>query len=248
MQYKYILLFVIVIIIILYNISTLYPPIKVIYFAHLNPDRWKFIITGQMKDLQSSGLITHVEKMYIVLTGDDQQIKDAKVLITNILSIEPHFITSNENHHEYLGIKTLYEIAKESKPDTLLLYFHSKGMVFHQHLPFTERLFEERVLTKHIIKRWKYSLSIFKNQPHIQKVCYATSEDGRCWYNFFWVRSQFIIHKCKPPVLSSDRYDYELYIGGSCDTTYKDCFNLVNHDKDFFSSYNISSLIRNDTP
>lgn len=129
--------------------------LSVVYYAYLKPERWRFIVIPQMKDLVECGLAKEAE-LNIVLAGDEEQIKIAKEEITKIISPvnNINFTSYNDNKFEYYGLKTLYDLANKN-PEKYYLYFHSKGMVYYDNdkrLPLEIYLFEK------IVKTWKKML------------------------------------------------------------------------------------------
>jgi len=189
-----------------------------------------------MVDVLNSKILTKAN-LIINLSGNDQDIKEAINKISKILNDYIDNITFNytyENLYEYTGINSLYEEANKN-PNNIYLYFHSKGMFFHDNNGLN-RLNEEKQLLNIILSKWKEVINIFNSQTHINKVCIGCSPEGFCWYNFFWVRGKYLLN-CKKPIISNDRYYYEMYIGfENKNSSHNDCYNLIeNNSKDFYT-------------
>lgn len=207
------------------------PNVKIVYFAHIRHGVWEKIVGGQMRDLKSSGLLRRSPRPHIVLTGNKPDIDKAEQLIKKIIGTDFDLTTSYANHYEYLGIKTMHEEAQKQSPDTIFLYFHSKGMVF-QHLDDHSRTIDEQVVFEKMVMGWKKILAMLDDHPGIDKVCYGASSQGWCWYNFFWVRGR-LLRRCKEPTIhDDDRFYFEQYIGTECfPTSYEDCINVMGEEK-----------------
>lgn len=195
--------------------------INIVYYAYIKDiNASKKIIFEQLKELKETGILFHA-KLYICLTFDncfsEEYIDEIKEILTDC-NVE--FSTSFINQFEYPGIKKVWELAHQY-PDSLLLYFHSKGMVFSN--PTGKRIFHERCLFNHVIKKWKYILKIFEDK-NINKAGYMCSKKGLCWFNFWWVKASYFFN-LKEPIITTDRYYYEHYLAAGID---KDCYNLYD--------------------
>lgn len=204
--------------------------IGVVYFAFLKEDRWRTIVLAQMQDLVVSGL-AEIADIDIVLSGTEDEIMHATSEITSILSPvnnKVRFSYSYENTYEYPGIKKLYEKCNEN-PEKIYLYFHSKGMVFHDK---PKRNDIEMYLFEKLINNWRNIIEIFEKYPDKNKVSLGCSIEGHCWFNFFWVRGSYLKNNCSHPNITEDRFYYELYLGNSCkNASYKDCYNMADNNK-----------------
>lgn len=125
----------------------------------------------------------------------------------------------------FSGIRALYEDA-HSDPERIYLYFHSKGMVYHKK---EERSPQEWKLMKEMLFKWEQILDVFSSKPNINKVCYGTSPEGWCWFNFFWARGMYIKNHCPPPAISKDRITYEMYLGECTDNSYTKSYNIESN-------------------
>jgi len=220
--------------------------IGVVYFAFLKEDRWRTIVLPQMHDLVNCKLAVNAD-INIVLSGPEEEISSAKTEITNILSpvnTNIHFDYNYENTYEYPGIKKLYEKASED-PEKIYLYFHSKGMVFHEGENKRNKL--ESYLFETLITNWEYIIDIFQKNPDKNKVTLGCSMQGFCWFNFFWVRGNYLKNNCSPPIITDDRYYYESYISNNCENaSYEDCYNIANNnEKPYYTQEDIAAYVHN---
>jgi len=181
------------------------PNLHIVYYAYLVEPRWRTILVGQFQEIIESGIPASIS---FVLCGEPQLLEKAYAMIITMFQSYIYTIhTSTQNQYEYPGIKRLYELAQEVDESTLLIYFHSKGMVYYKG---EDRVPNETYLT-HNILQWKEYLAIFEN-PFIQKAGMFPSSAGFIWFNFFWVRSSYL-KSHHPPRPSSIRYDFEGWLG-----------------------------------
>jgi hypothetical protein len=227
-----VIIFLLIMILILSNIENFIDitnkKLSVVYFAYLKPERWKYIVIPQMQDLVNCGLAKEAD-INIILSGDEEQIQFAKKEISNIiLPVNKiiNFSKYNDNKFEYYGIKKLYDLANKN-PEKIYLYFHSKGMVYHD---IHQRLPLEEYLTDKVVKNWKENIKIFEQNPEKNKISIGCSKENFCWFNFYWVRGYHLL-KCDNPIISNDRYYYEGYIGDQCKNDKDDCYNLIKNNK-----------------
>lgn len=179
--------------------------IKIVYFAYLVPDKWLSIVTEQLSALQKLDLYNMAENIYMSVISDDQELDNLKNLLVEKYSKIEIKNVYRENVYEYPGIKTIYEIA-EDDDDILLLYFHSKGMTSNQHG-------ERQALFKYTIENYVDAINEFKKNKNVDVVCAIPHKNGFAFYNFFWVRSNYVRNYCTRPEISSNRYIWEVWIG-----------------------------------
>ena len=106
--------------------------IKIVYFAYLIPDKWLPIIEEQLDSLKNLELYNESSNIYMTVISDDNELATLKELLANKYSKVEIKNVFHDNVYEYPGLKTIYQIA-EDDDDTLLIYFHSKGMTSNQH-------------------------------------------------------------------------------------------------------------------
>jgi hypothetical protein len=221
--------------------------IYIVYFIYINPERnWKLILEGQMNDIKDTNIL-ETNKLFIVIScNDENNIQEAKNIVNSIFINYNHnieFTIESQNLFEYPGIKKVYDLALINK-DKLFIYFHSKGMVFHQNSKRNEL---EEKLTKNTFKNWQKTISIFKNNSNINKIGLLPSNSGFIWYNFWWARGDYI-SKLEEPIISEDRYYYEVWLSKvkkyNCDDSYS-LLNNSNNCKSFdeVNSEDINKLI-----
>lgn len=148
--------------------------------------------------------------------------------IKNILGDSQYEIeTSLINQYEYRGIKKVWHIA-EKYPKSEILYFHSKGIVFRNESGI--RTLHERILFNNVIKQWKFVLQVLQTNPPINKVGLICSRRGSIWFNFWWARASYILD-LREPILTTNRFYYERYLGKRFrgPITDKDCYNLYDN-------------------
>jgi len=156
----------------------------IVYYIFLPNDRnWKNVVGGQLYDLINSGvqgkLFIHICSLY------DDLITECKFFINDIYP-KCTIYTSNENLYEYPGLKLIYDISQKN-PDCIILYMHTKGMVFTCENKET-RSGIEMVLLRNTIYPYKKVLKLFENK-NINKIGLYPGEAGMIWFNFFWIRA-----------------------------------------------------------
>jgi hypothetical protein len=218
--------------------------IFIVYYAYLNNDKnWRNIIKGQIEDVYKSGIL-NCSLFHPVLYGDPNDIKECKKLLEDIIKINIEVTEVYENKYEFPAIIKIRELALEN-PDKIFIYFHSKGMVFHN--PVGERTIIEYKLTNNTFCNWESTLHIFKKFPKIQKAALFPSENGFGWFNFWWARGTYLI-SCKPIEIPEnlkldDRFLCEAWLGDYGSKTWEDCYSIIT--KDIWYSKNPSDDVWN---
>jgi FkbM family methyltransferase len=212
----------------------------VVYYIYINPERnWKIIVEGQIKDLIVSEILND-SRVYIHICCTQQGlINECKYFISKLFK-QIIFSESYINQFEYPGLMLLHNLAKEN-PDEIMLYIHSKGMVFNNH-PSIRSIAEQPTL-RATLYNWKQTLSLFDNK-FINKVGVWPSEQGFIWLNFFFVRASYIE---LPPGIHTDRFEYEYYIS-KCSTKnfgYSDCYSLAHGKIGCYTRDQVMSYICN---
>eukprot|EP01038_Epipyxis_sp_PR26KG_P013017 gene13017-17449_t len=244
------------------NIDSI-PHFRVIYFSLIVSKRWQTVTLSQMKDIKQFGLMKRVTHMSIVLSTSvvhQHNIKDDNTphlstmrsnrnqsndLLQNVESFIRQelgndcnitFSFHNENQFEYPGIKLLHDEATKY-PNALFLYFHGKGTTNHQN---EKRVNEELALNDIVLKPWGNIINLFDEQKTINKAGFGCAEEGFVWYNYIWIRGDFLSKLCKPPIITGNRYYYERYLGIECNRTLQnDCFSLVKNSSNPISEANV---------
>lgn len=183
--------------------------IKIVYFAYLVPNRWYSIVKEQLDELKNLELYEMAANIYFNVISDDVELEQLKSLLKSDypkIEIANHFY---ENVYEYAGIKNVYDISSENEDNTIILYFHSKGMTSYQDD-------DRKKLFRKTISNYKEAIEAFENDKEIDVVCAIPHYNGFAYYNFFWIRSSYVKKWLPEPVISTDRYMWEIFIG----TTY----------------------------
>ena len=179
--------------------------IKIVYFANLIPNKWESIVQEQLNYLKSLDLYNIAINIYFsAISNKTEILKLQKLLNTKYNKIQLKNIYE-DNVYEYPGIKTIYQIA-EDDDNTILLYFHSKGITSNQHDI-------RRYLMENTIKNYQEAINEFKKNKFLDVVCAIPHKDGFAYFNFFWTRSSYVRNYCSRPEVSDNRYIWEVWIG-----------------------------------
>lgn len=219
-------------------------PIAIVYYTFVNPDRWRVIVPGQMRDLIQFKILKRTSTLDLVFSvdrgpGAEQLVSDLKQTLKHILG---QFYTSitkltilYENLYEYSGMKIWHERAV-ADPHKIYLYFHGKGMFFRHDVPSTVRVPDEVILSKYIIKPWRHMLDMFLQRSDLMKAGLMCNADSLVYMNFIWARGSYLA-QCTPPKrpehdppIMEDRYYYEFYISTDCPkvNVVPACHSMVN--------------------
>jgi hypothetical protein len=197
------------------NVSSSCPAyaITVVQNAFLWPaSDWRVIFGGQLRDLRDSGLV-HCAAVHIVLsaphgTVDHNHAKmegllsEARILAYSIMPrkvaasrVGAIVTTVHENSFEHPGLHHLWLLAQslsaEEAAKHVFLYFHTKGMVFHN--PPGVRLPEELFMVDRTIRPWRDVVDIFQGNQTVSRIAVWPSHQGYLWQNFFWVRASYVV-------------------------------------------------------
>lgn len=186
--------------------------VNVVYFANLyiHPKGLE-LVKLQLQEFINTGILTDIinSKLYIVISLPSNETSVRNTLTTLFkkydLVSKIEIITTRYNGHEYPGISKVYELAKPEEENSVVLYFHSKGISrFKGALndPYEIRCFNE------VIRNWRWVLFIFMNFLSIDRVGLTSTRAGWLWHNFWWIRSNYI-HKLEKPILTDRRHYYE---------------------------------------
>jgi hypothetical protein len=186
--------------------------IKIVYFAYLVPNKWESIIMEQLNMLKLLELYNIADINMSVISMNTEDLELLKILLNKHFNKVNLINIYHENLYEYPGFKTIYEIA-ENDDNTLILYFHSKGMTSHEH-DYRIKLFN------YTIKNYNEYINEFINNKDLEVGCLAPSKDGFAYFNFFWVRSSYVYNYCSrpentPEYIKHERYTWEIWLGTS---------------------------------
>jgi len=182
--------------------------IKIVYFAYLLPNSWLPIVTEQLDSLKSLDLYEKAKNIYFSVIADDVELATLKSLLNEKyqkIEIINHYY---ENLYEYPGIKAVYDISNENEDETIILYFHSKGMTSNEH-HHRERLFDVT------IKNYEMYVNEFDKNKYLDVGCALPHSSGLSYFNFFWIRSSYMRKWVPKPIPGTDRYVWECWIGNS---------------------------------
>jgi len=187
--------------------------IKLIYYVYIDRrSNWKSIVSGQLMQLKSYGLLDEVD-LYVHVTDTENIFIDVIVIIEDICK-DAVISTSSKNQYEYPGIKLLHDLVK-SDPDAVYLYLHTKGMSTHTQ----SRTKIEIALLAGTFENWRRKIEIFKD-ININKIGLFPSSgagffknvfginEGWIWFNFWYAKGSYLIN-CREPIVYGIRYYYE---------------------------------------
>jgi hypothetical protein len=222
--------------------------INIIYYIWINPERnWKIIIEGQLNDLKNSNILNNA-KLYIIISASTNELlnkvlKFIMSILININNLTFDINTTLENNYEYEGMKKIYDIANK-EPDKLFIYIHSKGM-YHLNISNNnnQRFYQEKTLTRTLINPWKSIVEIFNNNKNIMKVGLCPALGGWIWFNFFWVRGDYI-RSCENPKITDNRYYYESWLATSIMNEF-DSYSIYDGNIKRYSGEEASNIISN---
>ena len=179
--------------------------VKIVYFAYLIPDKWENIIKEQLDSLKKLKLYNDAINIYMSIISDDEELVKLKILLKNNYDKVQIYNLYNDNYYEYPGIQTIYKIA-EDDDDTLLLYFHSKGITSNQHET-------RQYLFKYTIENYNQYIYEFNKNKYLDVAGAIPHLNGFVYFNFFWARSSYIRNYCSKPEISENRYIWEVWVG-----------------------------------
>ncbi|SFS85856.1 hypothetical protein SAMN02910357_02256 [Succinivibrio dextrinosolvens] len=188
--------------------------IGIVYFAYINPEKnWKKLISGQIKDVKSSGIFEEAALYVVVSNPFSVNEEEIKQLFNSlkISDIEIEFHT--ENKFEYYGIHKLWELGINSA-HRYLTYFHTKGMSYKGKYPFglfNDRCIREIVLTHYLFKDYKKTVELLDQEKFFRAGVLCNNEEPSfmfTWFNFFWASSEYV-KKLVEPEVTTNRFYYE---------------------------------------
>jgi len=195
--------------------------IKIVYFAYLKPNEWEHIVMEQLTSLKNCGLYERADEIYISLCCNEIDLKRIKQLIwAKFKKIQIIGIVGN-NQYEYPGLKSVWDLSK--KEDSIILYFHTKGVTSDKKYPDRANL--RRFLFTNTIGNYEEYLKEFNSNPKLDVGCVFPSEFGFSWFNFFWVRSSYVRDYLPEPQIQTNRYYWERYIGSENSKKDVNCYS-----------------------
>lgn len=196
----------------------------VVYFANLymHPNAMDLVVL-QLEAFIKTGMLQEITntKLHVILSvgKTDQDLVCHRLInlfekygLSSKLCIE----TTEENAHEYPGILKVYELS--DGPNSIILYFHSKGVTRFQGNRDTHEISVFNI----VISNWKWILFVFENFLSVDKVGVSASHYGWLWSNFWWIRSEYV-KKLETPVKTDRRHYYEDWVARELPS--RDCIN-----------------------
>jgi hypothetical protein len=182
--------------------------INVFYYTYLYPNHWEKIVTEQLQSLKECGLYDFADKIYITITSNKQDLDKLTKLIENNYNKIKILKYSLENKYEYYGIKSLYDMSEKNSVN---LYFHTKGVTSGITNKNNNNI--RLGLFNYLIKDFKKILSEFNINKDLDICTLIPHERGFGYYNFFWVRGEYLKKYCQIPTENSNRFYWEEWLG-----------------------------------
>jgi len=187
-----------------------------VYFANafINPTH----IVSLMKDQLPESLINDFDEFHIALSAP------ADFIVPDFISQNKKIILhiNNQSIHEYPGIHLLWELGQKNEDNTVLLYYHSKGIThINANEKYKRNELEEILFNKVILDRKKYMKNFLENNS-LKKCGHSVSDMGFIWHNYFFIKNDYLKQK-EEPILTENRYYYEGWSGSGI---YKDSFSV----------------------
>lgn len=212
--------------------------INIVYFINMNQIGWLNIVAGQLIQLKKTGLLK-IAKLYVHINSNNTGDSDlAQNLITSIVGEATISVSSDNN--EYMAIHLIWQLAKKN-PNAFYLYFHSKTMSQSS----AEKSFEERILFQEVICQWRKVINVFNTEANINKIGFASTNEGCMWFNFWWARGTYL-NDCDEPINTKDDFYYDkwLYQKNNNSSKCTDCYSLADNISDkYYNSDEVSRAL-----
>lgn len=183
--------------------------IKIVYFIFLVPDRWESIVDEQLTSLKKLGLYESANEIYVSCVGELLEFNNLKIYLSKKFDKIKIKEFSEENTYEYLGFKTIYDISED---DSIILYFHTKGIISGLNNPTNHLI--RKLLFKFIVENYNLHIDNLVNNNIDMSTLYP-GIDGTTWYNFFWVRGEFVKNNLPYPKKETNRFYWEHWLSYS---------------------------------
>lgn len=190
--------------------------LKIVYFIWANDEKnYSTIITGQLEDLKTSGVMCNANLYIVACSENSLTLLRVEELINTLLrgcsfELELH----PNNFFEFHGINKLWNLAILD-PTSFFLYMHAKGMSnFYNNI--SNRHSYEVFLTRKTLGACAEVIKLFDQNPSVMKAGLFPSKhhlpNDYVWLNFFYAKGEYLI-TCNQPIISVNRYYYELWSG-----------------------------------
>jgi hypothetical protein len=200
---------------------------------------------GQITDLVTSNILS-ISHLYVCLNGSQLLVNTVQKEISTVLgkiSKDIDICATFENVYEYPGIKKMYSLSQiKDNQNKLFIYFHTKGITSCRSP--SDRNAYNVFLTRSLLWNYQHIINVFNLHPTINKIGLFPARNGWIWFNFFWVRGQYLSH-CKEPQITTRRHLYEDWLGSHGHSSYDDCFSICEQsDFVYFSAQQACSLMK----
>lgn len=220
---------------------------RVFYHALLWGE-WKLLVQDQMLRLHTSGILDKMSMMTIgVAALNDEDYRWFSDLWRDFTSVNiqrtPHELMPKEERSTLMLLK---EWCDNSKEDTPILYFHTKGLSRPGYNVELWRLYMEY----YNIDRWRYAVSALSNGWDAYGVNLRDDTEelfgGRYLHysgNFWWARSSYIKGLDRAFLTGSNRWEGEFWIGTK--GSREKMFNAFESDVDHYDEeYKLNRFIK----
>ena len=220
---------------------------RVFYHALLWGE-WKLLVQNQMLRLHTSGILDKMSMMTIgVAALNDEDYRWFSDLWRDFTSVNiqrtPHELMPKEERSTLMLLK---EWCDNSKEDTPILYFHTKGLSRPGYNVELWRLYMEY----YNIDRWRYAVSTLSNGWDAYGVNLRDDTEelfgGRYLHysgNFWWARSSYIKGLDRTFLTGSNRWEGEFWIGTK--GSREKMFNAFESDVDHYDEeYKLNMFIK----
>jgi hypothetical protein len=189
----------------------------VFYHALLWGD-WKLLVQSQMLRLHTSGLLNKMETMVIGVAAfeddDYNWFRDLWKDFSNVvITRTPHDLMPREERPTLMLLK---EWCDESKEDSPILYFHTKGLTRPGYNVELWRMYMEY----YNIDRWRWAVSALNNGWDTYGVNLRQDTEelfGQKYLhyngNFWWAKSSYIRTLNKDLLVGANRWEGEFWVG-----------------------------------
>jgi len=197
--------------------------LHVVYFAYLHKDTWTTLVPVQLNELNSFGITNFTNSILIILCTERNNPNETASVLSKASSMASKIIrgamieTYSVNRYEYDGVHAVWDSANSINSSKayrhIFLYFHSKGGFYKRDpLPSGERTTQNQVLTNTVIHNWVYVMRKFEEYPKLDLVAGFISKAHHPWFNFWYARAT-LLRLFPEPLVTSDRYYYEGWLG-----------------------------------
>ena len=225
------------------DIEKNFPFINIVYFfnAELN-NCYEKLMKDQLKDLIKCNILDNQKvKLHPIIICSDLC---KKTKINNLFRCLEKYgfynyqiIYSENKYKEYEGINKVWEISRtHNSKESLIFYFHGKGMSYYNNKYFYIRQPIERFIFKNLFYRWKKNIELLIRFKSVNKLGMLSGGNGWLWFNFWIVKSSYIKNLEKPLERNRACY-YEEWLGRfeieNCSDKvkkYKNEFNDIYHN------------------